>query len=234
MSSPVFDAIIPLLRHFAAEHLPGLSQAADTALKLHAAVQKVRSEKAEYNKLATNACELLYVAADEHKTKGQKTVDNDLVRRLSDLTGVMEKILELAQTNADRSVFSLGAWWNSDANNLDALRGQLEQRLPQFGIRSFTDLQYKANECVQAETANATTVTNSGSFVDSILSHIHQGNDGTVNQGNNYGNSMFGGASDFKIHGSEFNNVARDMNKMTFQGKNVAPNFGQVGNQDFS
>ena len=47
----------------------------------------------------------------------------------------MEKMLELAKTNADRSTLSLGAWWNSDTNDLDTLRKQLEQRLPEFGVR---------------------------------------------------------------------------------------------------
>jgi len=104
-----------------------------------------------------------------------------------------------------------------------------------FGIRSFAGSQHKAEPSSQPKSDNSTTtVNNSGTFHNSNLSHIKQGDHGTVHQGDNYTQEMFKNARDFKIHGAEFNNVARDMNKTIFSGKNVAPNYGSVGSQAFS
>jgi len=249
MSAPPLNEITSRLRGLAGARLPGLSQAADAAVKLCNAASNAKSDQAEYNQLATNACELVYGIAERLRTKGQRNIDQKLKGDLDDLTGVLEKVLELAQANAARPEWD--AFWYSDAAGLQVFREQLEQRLSVFGIQSFTDpqckvdtrsqpsdnpsladLQYKAD--IRPQQNRTTTVNNSGVFHDSNLSHVNQGDHGTVNQGNSYNQEMFGNARNFEIHGSEFNNVQRDMNKMTFSGKNVAPNFGLVGSQGFS
>jgi len=247
MSAPPPNEIASRLRGLAGARLPGLSQAADTAVKLCNAAQNAKSDQAEYNQLATNACELVYGIAERLRAKGQRNIDPKSKGDLDDLTGVLEKVLELAQANVARPEWE--AFWYSDATDLKAFQEQLEQR-----IRSFTDLQYKADTRPQPKSDDRsltdpqykddtrphprsnirTNVNNSGTFNNSNLSHINQRGGGTVNQGNNYGQEMFGNASNFEIHGSEFNNVQRDMTKTSFSGKNVAPNFGLVGSQAFS
>jgi len=232
MSEPSMNEIIPLLQELAAVKQPGLSQAADTAISLYNAVQNVQSQQAEYKQLTTNACELVYVIAEELREKGQSNIDDKLKLNLDGLTGVLEKILELAQGNAARS--ALSAFWYPDANNLKSLRDQLEQHLRVFGIRSFTDLRYKFNVCLQQKSDSKTTVKNPSTSHGPNPPPIDKDDHGTTNQGSGPGNEMFGGAKDFNVHDSEFNDIGGNMNKRTFQGKNVAPNFGHVVSQSFS
>ena len=81
--------------------------------------------------------------------------------------------------------------------------------------RNATQSQHGAYMRPPPRSANqTTTVNNTGTFHRANLSHINQGNYGTVNQGNTYRAEMFKGASNFEIRGGEFNNVGRDMNKM--------------------
>ena len=49
--------------------------------------QNVKSQQAEYNQLATDACELLYVIAEEMREKGQRDIGDKLKINLDDLTG---------------------------------------------------------------------------------------------------------------------------------------------------
>ena len=114
--------------------------------------QNVRSEQTEHTRIATNACKLLYVVAESLREKDQKNIDDGLKRGLEDVTGwatsfghlaelilmmpvcsILEKLLELAEANAARGIFS--RFWNSDANQLKTFREQLERRLPVFGVR---------------------------------------------------------------------------------------------------
>jgi len=194
----------------------------------------------------------VYEIAEKLKTKGQRNIDPKLKGHLDDLTSVLEKALELALANAGRSDWA--AFFYSDADDLKVFRDQLEQRLSVFGIRSLSEVQYKPDTLPipkddnrilpdeqykpdtrpQPSDSMTTTVNNSGTFHRSNLSHVNQGDHGTVNQGNNYKQEMFKYATDFKIHDAEFNNVVRDLNKTSFSGKNVAPNYGSVGSQAFS
>jgi hypothetical protein len=228
MSEPSLNEIIPLLRELAAVRQPGLSQAADTAITLYNGVQNVKSQQPEYNQLATDACELLYVIAEELREKGQRNIDDKLKLNLEDLTGVLEKIIELAQANAVRSSFT--AFWYSDADNLKTFRDQLEQHLRVFGIRSFSDLRYKFNARLQQKSDSKTTAKNT----DPNPPPIDKDDYGTAHQGSSPRNEMFGGAKDFKVDDSEFNDIGGNMNKTSFHGKNVAPNFGKIGSQSFS
>jgi len=217
MSSPSLDVILPLLRDLAGIQKPGLSNASDAAVRLCDVVKTVRSEETLFMQLATNACELLYVVAYELKEKGQKNIDDAKKRDLDDLASVLEKIIIVAQTNANRNPFS--SFWCSDVDSLKDLQDQLEKRLSLFSIESFNDLQRKANERIpQLQGGNTTNVNNSGTFSNCNLSHITQRDNGTVNQVTNYKNEMFRNASGFNIHGGEFNNIGRNMNKTTYHG----------------
>jgi hypothetical protein len=222
--SPSLKEIASRLQGLAGAKLPGLSQAADAAVKLFNAAPNVKSDQAEYNQLATIACQLSYGIAEKLRAQGQRNIDPKLKGDLDEVTGVLEKVLELAQASAARSDWA--AFFYSDTDELKPFREQLEQRLSAFGVR---DVPYKPNTLPQPNndnrtrsdpetrpqpvSDNRTTTNNSGTFHGSNLSNINQGNHGTVNQGNNYKQEMFKDARDFKIHGGEFNNIGRDMNK---------------------
>ncbi|KAM6494595.1 hypothetical protein JOM56_009218 [Amanita muscaria] len=144
--SHTLEIVVPRLRELAQVGIPSLSQAADTALLVHNAVKRVICNKSEFEELGMDAALLLYVAADELREKGQRHIKGKAKGDIDSLTGVLQKILDLAQADATRC--DCFAFWYSDAARIKSLREELEQRLQTFDVRSFNELHDKASERV--------------------------------------------------------------------------------------
>jgi len=102
-AAPSHNETLSRLQGLAGAMFPGLSQAAGTAVKFRNAASNVKNDQAEYNQLATKACELVYGIAEKMRAQGQRTIDQKMKGDLEALNSVFDKILELAQASAARS-----------------------------------------------------------------------------------------------------------------------------------
>ncbi|KIL59188.1 hypothetical protein M378DRAFT_169566 [Amanita muscaria Koide BX008] len=202
-SSSTLDAIIPIFLELAKTKLP-ISQAIDAAVQINTTANNVKTDRAEFAGLGEDAAKLVYVVEAEWREK------------LNALNGVLGKISELTQKNA--ALTDRQAFWHNDEDGLQALREELQQLLPVFGIMSFTDLQTKSDERIKDignNTLNTSNVINAGMSGSST----------------SYGTQFFPGANNATITGGELNNVGRDYNRTNYRGKNIGASYGPVSGQ---
>ncbi|KIL58079.1 hypothetical protein M378DRAFT_171046 [Amanita muscaria Koide BX008] len=145
-SSLAPKAIIPQLRELAELEVPSISEAADAVVLLCRAVKRVKSDEDLFEDLSTKAAKLLYVVINGLREKGQSDLDNNSKSNIDAFTGVVEKFLDLALKNSTRSDFI--AFWSSDEDEIEVLRGELDARLRAFGFKSFDDLRVEHKQRV--------------------------------------------------------------------------------------
>ncbi|KIL59097.1 hypothetical protein M378DRAFT_111327 [Amanita muscaria Koide BX008] len=129
--------------------VPGLSEAAGMALRITELVQRVRGNRDAFQRLAANACELVYVVCHAYKDVSEaKDVNPELEGNLDNVLNVLLSIQDLANEGVSRGRFK--ALWRTDvdADKIKECRERLQQCLRRFGLESDINVRLMVHKLV--------------------------------------------------------------------------------------
>ncbi|KAL4258128.1 Fungal N-terminal domain-containing protein [Pleurotus pulmonarius] len=120
--------------------VPYLQQAAGLAIGLIDMVQSTSDNKAAFKSLATDACGLVYAAAnvwkDQDEKKDGKKIPRDLARHLEEMLETMRDIMKFAEMRAARGYLARFVSHKADSDKIQSYRVQLKEALDRFGMQS--------------------------------------------------------------------------------------------------
>ncbi|KAF8729441.1 hypothetical protein AX14_006097 [Amanita brunnescens Koide BX004] len=117
--------------------VPFLSDAAGIAVNIIGVVQKARSNKDGFKKLAGDSCELVYAIIRAHKdVSSARDVSGDLAENLQQLVNTLTAIQKFAQEGASRNFFKALFRSGVDAGKIQDYRQNLQQSMRVFGLQT--------------------------------------------------------------------------------------------------
>ncbi|KAM6503095.1 hypothetical protein JOM56_000038, partial [Amanita muscaria] len=134
VSSTVLKALEAVAHYFP---VPGIAQAASSALRISDTVQKANFNQVAFSRLADDAAQLVYAIFCTYKdiTK-EEDVDANLKANIDDVLKVLLDIQELANHSTSRGKVVGLLRSNADEDKITECRRRLQQCLIKFGVRS--------------------------------------------------------------------------------------------------
>ncbi|KAF8626050.1 hypothetical protein AX15_005104 [Amanita polypyramis BW_CC] len=117
--------------------VPFLSDAAGIAITIIGVVQKARSNKDGFKRLAEDSCELVYAIVRAHKDIAkEEDVPKDLIENLEQLVNTLLSVQKLSQKGTSRNIFRAMFRSGVDAGKIQDYRAKIQQSMRVFGLQT--------------------------------------------------------------------------------------------------